>query len=454
MCLAPLPPPGQRRVTPAPPALDRVLPHGTDALDAVEGLLRALVQTLPAPDTRVAVRGRPPLLPAVCLWGAVLVGVLRGLASQRGVWRLLACHGLWDYPRFAVSDQAVYHRLARDGAEPLRELFHALTAALTARPDAPVVADPAPFARGVYALDTTTLDAVARRLPALRDVPAGDRQLLAGKLAGLFDVRRQCWARVERGLDPVENDKVSARRLVAGLPRGTLILADLGYFGFRWFDDLTAAGLWDVSRARARTSYQVCHVFYQDGETLDALVWLGAHRADRARHAVRLVQFRQGGVLRQYFTNVRDPETLPIAALAQLYARRWDFEMAAQLAKQHLGLGVIWSSQDTVVEQQVWAVLTLAQLWQTLRLEIAAACEVDPFDVSLPLLVREWAAIVRASDGDVLAFMRAHGRLGGYLRPSRRLRVDAPVIPPDALQPRPVGLVLTRTPRYAGRRAN
>lgn len=454
MELAPLPPPRERHASVRPVPLDALAPQGPDALDAVERLLCELVQALPDPDTRIGVGGRPPLLPGVCLWSAVLVGVLRTLRSQRGVWRLLTCYGLWDYPRVAVSDQAVYHRLVRDGAAPLAALFHTLTAALRARVGAPLVPDRAPFAREVYALDTTTLDAMARRLPRLRELPAGDHRLLAGKLAGLFDVRRQCWVRVERVWDPLENDRVSARGMLLGLPRGSLVLADLGYFGFQWFDDLTAAGLWYVSRLRHKTSYRVIHAFSQDGEMLDALVWLGAHRADRARHAVRLVQFRQGGVLRQYITNVRDPETLPLGAVAALYARRWDFEMAAQMAKQHLGLGLLWSSHDAVVEQQIWAVLTLAQIWQTLRLEIATACGVDPFDVSLPLLVREWAAIVRASDGDVLGFLQQYGRQGGFIRPSRRIPIETPTIPPDALVPRPVGLVLERTPRYARRRCD
>lgn len=452
MVLAPLPRPADRQSTTVPLALDALVPQGTDALDAVERLLRTLLTTLPDPTTRAVVRGRAPLIPAVCLWGAVLVGVLRGVHSQRGIWRLLTCYGLWDYPRLAVSDQAVYHRLARDGAAPLAALLHTLTQALLARTHAPLVADPAPFARAVYALDTTTLDALARRLPALRERAAKDRPLLPGKLAGLFDVRRQCWTRIERIADASEHDTVSARQLVTGLPRGSLILADLGYFAFPWFDDLTAAGLWYVSRLKPRTSYHVIHAFYQHGDTLDALVWLGVHRADRARHAVRLVQFRQGGVLRQYITNVRDPETLPIVAVATLYARRWDFEMAVQLVKEHLGLGVLWSSQDSVVEQQCWAVLTLAQCWQTLRLEVAAACDVDPWDVSLPLLVHEWAQIVRASDGDILGFLGEHGQRAGFIRPSRRLRIEAPIVPVAEVVPRPVALVLTRTPRYASRR--
>ena len=47
-----------------------------------------------------------------------------------------------------------------------------------------------------------------------------------------------------------------------------------------------------------------------------------------AKHAVRLVTFRQGNTLRRYITNVREPRTFPIASMAEVYARRWDIEMA------------------------------------------------------------------------------------------------------------------------------
>ena len=49
---------------------------------------------------------------------------------------------------------------------------------------------------------------------------------------------------------------------MAELPAGTLVLADLGYFGFAWFDWLTDRGYHWLSRLRAKTSYKVIHTFY------------------------------------------------------------------------------------------------------------------------------------------------------------------------------------------------
>ncbi len=275
--------------------------------------------------------------------------------------------------------------------------------------------------------------------------------LLPGALAGLFDLRRQQWARVEYLADPQQNEKVAAREMVAGLPVGSLILADLGYFGFAWFDALTDAAYWWVSRLRAKTSYTLIHAYYQRGETLDAVVWLGAHRADRAKHAVRLVQFRQGGTLYRYVTNVLDPATLPMAEIARLYARRWDIELAFKLVKTHLGLHLLWGAKPVVVLQQVWAVLIIAQVLQALRLEIAGRAGVDPYEVSLPLLV-EYLPFLAARGLDPVTVFVEQGRALRFIRPSSRTVIVAPEIPPADLVPRPPDLVVERLPRYAQRK--
>lgn len=421
-------------------------------LDEVEQFLREAIEGL-GPDRSEAERrgpGRPRVLPSLCLWGGLLVCVLRGFSSQLDLWRRLTWQGLWDYPRPAVTDQAVYDRLEAGGTAPLEALFGRISALLAARLAPYAAADLAPFASQVVAIDEMTLDPVARTLPALRGLPATDARRLPGKLAAIFDVRAQQWVHLEHRAYAHENDKVAARGLLARLRPGALILADLGYFGFAWFDDLTDGGFRWVSRLRAKTSYTVLHAFYDDGTTFDGLVFLGAYRADRAKHAVRLVRFRVGQATYQYITNVREPATLPLLEIARLYARRWDIELAFKLIKRELGLHLLWSAKTTVVLQQVWAVLIIAQVFQALRLEIAARARVDPFDISLTLLIRYLPQFAREGR-DPIAVIVATGRGAGLFRPARRVRIHAPRLAPDQLTPAPPDLVLVRTPRYANK---
>lgn len=420
-------------------------------LGHVEDLLSHLVSSLTPIDNPISGPGRPRILPSLALWAGMLVCVLHGFSSQLALWRLLTRVGLWFYPRFAVSDQAVYARLRKGGVGPLMGLFESLQR-LLADHLAPMTPPPlAPFASEVVAIDETTLDSVARKLPALRPVPGGDHKLLPGKLAGVFDIRRQQWRSVQFIPDPNQNERVVAREMAGMLPEGTLILADLGYFGFAWFDWLTDHNYWWVSRLRAKTSYEIIHTFYQEGKTFDGIVWLGVHHTDHAAHAVRLVCFEQGGLYRQYVTNVRASKQLTMLEIAQLYARRWDIELAVLMVKRRLGLHLLWSGHEVIVQQQVFAVLIIAQVLQALRMEIAWKAGVDPFEVSMGLMIEYLPQFAAAGEDPIEAFVE-HGREMGFIRPSRRIQVRGPTIPPEEIRPLPEGVALVRTPRYGQRR--
>src|SRR5258708_38995123 len=86
----------------------------------------------------------------------------------------------------------------------------------------------APFASKVVVLDETTLDPLARKLPLLRVLKKGAVELLPGKLAGLFDVRLQVWRRIEYLPDALQNSKVHARAMLAGVSPRPLLFFNPG----------------------------------------------------------------------------------------------------------------------------------------------------------------------------------------------------------------------------------
>ena len=414
----------------------------------IEDFLRSIIEQLAPIRNDPVGKGRPRILPALCLWAGVIVCVLHGWNSQLGIWRLLNQKGLWNYPRFPITDQAIYKRLEKDGSKPFERLFEMVSIALRDRLKGyarPLVR----FTDEIVAIDATSLDKVTRHLPLLRSVPNGDERLFPGKLSGVFDIVLQQWRYVTHIVNPTENDKKEVRSLLEHINKGALILADLGYFGFAWFDELSDKGYFWLSRLREKTSYEIIHTFYHQGETFDGLIWLGAYRADRAKHAVRLVTFRVGPNVFRYITNVIDPHQFSIHEIASIYARRWDIEMAFKLIKRELGLNLFWSSKVEVILQQVWAVLTIAQILHGIQMEIASKAGVDPFDVSLPLIVEY---LPKWNDIDFIALIVEKGREGGFIRPSRRIRIKTPEIDMSEYVAPPPDLILERTPRYAGRR--
>jgi hypothetical protein len=396
-------------------------------------------------------RGRPAQLSPVhlCL-GIVLCG-LQGFGSQLQLWRLLCLEPIGPFAPVAVVDQAIYNRLER-AAEVMGAFFQQVSGLLAEQLEGLEDRTLAPWASQVLALDESTLDGVGRWLPQLRRVLPGDPRLLAGRISALFDVRRQQWVRVEVWQEAVANCKQQARLMLSGLPAGTLLLFDRGYLSFAWFDELTQRQLWWISRYANHASMQIRHILYQGDGVTDAIVWLGRYRADRAKYPVRLVQFYHRGQWHRYLTNVLDPRQLSLADVARLYARRWDIELAFCLLKEHLQVSQLWSAKWEVVQVQIWAGLLLAQVFHGLQVQLAVQEGVDPFDVSIDLLVQLVPRLLQRGIAP-LPFLGRVGRDVGLIRPSTRLRMEVPLVdprwitpaPPEALQPRESG-------RYAQRK--
>jgi hypothetical protein len=182
-------------------------------------------------------RGRPPRLSLPHLYLALLMGVLRQTPHLSTIWRHLSLEEIGTFAPVRQTYEAVRKRLLSAGTSVLQQLFETVSQALsTLSPTPPSALDLAPFAPQVVALDESTLDHVRRLTADLRELPNGDPHLLPGKLAGLFDLRRQCWMRLQFRADVLAHCSTALLLLLEGLPPGSLLLADLGYFSFPWFD--------------------------------------------------------------------------------------------------------------------------------------------------------------------------------------------------------------------------
>ena len=80
----------------------------------IEDFLRSIIEQLAPIRNDLVGKGRPRILAALCLWAGVIVCVLHGWNSQPEIWRLLNQKGLWNYPRFPITDQAIYKRLEKE----------------------------------------------------------------------------------------------------------------------------------------------------------------------------------------------------------------------------------------------------------------------------------------------------------------------------------------------------
>src|SRR5262249_54155171 len=146
----------------------------------------------------------------------------------------------------------------------------------------------------VLAVDGSTLDVLLRKVGLLR---GAERPPLAGRMTALVDLATRLPRQIWYEEDPQANDQRCWPQIQGALPRGALLLYDLGYTNFTVFRKLTEAGVAWVTRAKSNLAYTVEQCLVQTSQVRDELVWIGSG-ADR--QLVRLVQVLVGTTWRRY----------------------------------------------------------------------------------------------------------------------------------------------------------
>lgn len=381
----------------------------------------------------------------VCGWPSFAVLVSRIRAGLGG-----------DFGPVSVTPSAFYQRLADLPHGAFLAVLRQLVSRMGPMPASvrAWVTQLAPFATGVYAIDDTTLDALARKTRALAALPRGAHATLGGRLGAALDLRTGELAAVLYDADSDANERNHLLPLLEALGSGALVVLDLGYFSFPLFDAISERFTYFVTRMHAPVTYVVRTVLADRPLYRDRVVWLGAHK-DRGAHPVRLVEVKLDGVWHAWLTNVLDPRMLPAPNVWALYAQRWSIETAFAAIKRALGLASLRPSHANGVLIQVWCTLCVYQVLQRLRVQIAAEHGWDADQVSWQRLVQTIGIYPEQRLGALTleAFLR-HPHMAPSLkkagqRPRTRTELPAAVrascLPPPA--PPPDWDLSSRVPR-------
>ena len=234
---------------PAPPVLEiekrlrEILPPSADQMKRL--LLRPGL-----PPKRL--RERLLTLPLMAV--LMVTMVWRQLPSLSEALRVLALDDLWENPPVNVSRQALSQRLRALPAALFAQLYEEALARLRATQTTPPAMPGSLQERftALWAADGSTLEALRRKLKELREreTPLGGKMLA---VVDLFTRRpQQTWYTEQAQA----NDKSFCRQLLEALPVGGLVVFDLGWFGFPFFDQLTAEGKFFITRLREKTAYK------------------------------------------------------------------------------------------------------------------------------------------------------------------------------------------------------
>lgn len=316
---------------------------------------------------------RERILTLPVMMAVVLSLVYRQIPSLREVQRVLHEDGLLWVEEISVSVQALSKRLRTLPIELFASVFEQIMAVLSERTS--LIAVPKTWKpvcdrfTAIWIADGSTLEALRLKLKALK----GEEKTLAGKIMMVVEAFTHRPITTWYTQNSKSNDKVWCDKLLARLPDGGLLIFDLGFFKFPWFDEFTESKKFFVTRLREKTSYRVRCCLSEGQYYRDQIIDLGEYRSNPCQHQVRLVSVLWGSTWYNYLTNVLDPQILSAQQVCELYRHRWRVEDAFLLTKRLLGLAYIWVGDTNGVQIQILATWIFYAVLNQLCTEVAIA---------------------------------------------------------------------------------
>lgn len=344
---------------------------------------------------RKELRDRVLTLPAMC---AIVVSLVsRQISSLSQMLRILKEEGaLWLEPT-TVSKQALSKRLAKIPAELFAEVLDRVIKQMPPAPKELAGAGEWNQVRAqfgaIYLADGSTLEALRKKLASLKE-RAGT--VLGGKMMMVVDAFTRAPVQVNYSPDPDINDKKFIDQVIEALPVGGLLVFDLGFFKFGFFDLLTDAGKFFVTRLREKTAYKVVEVLSSGPYYKDEIIEMGQYRSNPCKHRVRHVAVLWNSTWHDYLTNVLDPEVLSARQVCELYQRRWRIEEAFLLTKRLLGLSYLWVGSSNGVAIQIYATWIFYAVLINLCVEVAQALGQPVERISVEMVFRSLYHFSRA----------------------------------------------------------
>jgi hypothetical protein len=218
------------------------------------------------------------------------------------------------------------------------------------------------FRHPVVSLDSTVIPLCL----SIFDWAAYTRTKGAVKLHTVLDNRSflPCFAVMTDG-------KTSDIQVARGLKfeAGTILVMDRGYEDHRWWEKLTQAGVFFVTRLKDNTSYGIAARRSHSGDPI-------------LRDEVIIVEKKKGmkGPLRLRRIEIWVQETkstiafvtnnfkLAAATIAEIYRDRWQIELLFKALKQSLRIKTFIGTSENAVQTQIWTALIAMLLLRYLQL--------------------------------------------------------------------------------------
>jgi Transposase DDE domain len=374
-------------------------------------------------DKDRSLRSRVLTLPVMA--AIVLSLVYRQVQHLTDVLRMLETEGLMWVESLSVSRQALSQRLESLPASLFAQLFEQVVERLTP-PERTTVVRPewAGVARqfgAVWIADASTLEALKKHFGQLQDTVGCS---LGGKMLMAVEAFSHRPVAAWYTTDANTNETHWWTALLERLPVGGLLVVDLGFYGFEWFDALTDANKFVLTRQKQKVRYDAVRMLSQGNRYRDQIIQMGRYHTNPCRHPMRLVSVLWGKTWYHYLTNVLDPAQLSAQQVCDLYRQRWQIEDAFNLTKRLLGLSYFWVGGSNGVQLQLYATWIFYAVLTELCAEVAIALSQPLERISVEMVFRSLyffnRSRLRQPDLDLIAWLVEHQQSMGLVKAVRQ----------------------------------
>jgi hypothetical protein len=412
-------------------------------------LMRLLTPAVFSPlrmvDGKKKLRERILTLPVMT--AIVLTLVWRRVASLSELLRILAKEKLLWVEPLEVSKQALSKRMDSLPASLFAQLYEEVTLAIVSdrehrqkqkenhKQEEKANLDARAKFASVWIADGSTLEALKRKTEKLKEKALN----LAGKIMMVVEAYSHVPVTTYYTNDHAANDKKFSEKLLEKLPVGGLLIFDLGFFSFLFFDAFTEAKKYFITRMREKTSYFTVEVLSEGKHYKDEIIEMGIYRANPCKHRVRMISVLWGKTWYRYITNVLDPNRLSARQVCELYRRRWRIEDAFLLTKRLLGLSYLWVGGSNGVEIQIYATLIFYSVLVDLCEKVAIALSQPLERISVEMVFRSLyhfaRALLRGEKIDLVSFITQDAKLFAIVKAVRNRHKQAELLNQQIWEP-------------------
>jgi len=152
------------------------------------------------------------------------------------------------------------------------------------------------------------------------------------------------------------------------LPKGSVVVVDMGFTDYTWFNDLHNKGITFVIRQKKNAIYRVVkrnRVRREQGITSDQVIELKDHRK-RCTIPLRRIGYRDPET-KKHYVYITNSMHLAAKTIADIYKERWQIELFFKWIKQNLKIKSFLGTSMNAVLTQLWVAMCMYLLLAYLK---------------------------------------------------------------------------------------